>query len=105
MTGFWFCTQGTPQHLNPRNAWEIIIQFRHVIAVTVTDLYHPSSFDVGYDIWSTIIQHSECHIFPGKMENVLSSTPRELVQFLQLINQFILLCASRIFCCLFSSRK
>jgi hypothetical protein len=41
-----------------------------------------------------MIQHSECQFFTGKMETVLSSNPRELVQFLQLINQLILLCAS-----------
>jgi len=44
MAPFWFCTQGTPPHLNPGNAWEILIQFRHVAAVTVTSLYYPTRF-------------------------------------------------------------
>jgi hypothetical protein len=45
MAHFWSCTQGTPPHLNPRNTWEILIQFRHVIAVTVIGLYYPSSLE------------------------------------------------------------
>jgi len=42
MARFLFCTQGTPPHLNPRNAWEILIQFRRVTVVTVPSLYYPS---------------------------------------------------------------
>jgi len=44
MARFWFCIQGTPPHLDPRNAREILIKFRHVTAVTVNGLYYPSSF-------------------------------------------------------------
>ena len=44
MARFSICTQGNPPSLNPRKAREILIQYMHVTAFTVTTV------DVRYDI-------------------------------------------------------
>lgn len=54
----------------------------------------PPSLVVVYDILEYHQTALRISYFYSKNGNVLSCTPTELVQVLQLINQFILLCAS-----------